>query len=105
MGEDTNEERPKELRFAPTEKTDRYEHLLPDFLMDVLGFDPEDADSVFVSEGSSLRHFHTYGQGPKSNEAELALWRARIEERYGVDVSDIEDGNLVRILARIEGTD
>ena len=73
MGEDANNERPKELKFASTEKTDRYELLLPNFLMDVLGFDPEDADSVFVSEGSSLRHFHTYGQGPKANEAEMSL--------------------------------
>ena len=73
--------------------------------MDVLGFDPEDADSVFVPERSSLSHFHTYGQGPKSDEAELALWQARIEEKYGVDVSDIEDGNLVRIFARLEQSD
>ncbi len=105
MGENANNEKRKELRFASTEKMDRHEHLLLDFLVDVLGFEPEDEDSVFVSNESSLRHFHTYGQGPKANEAELALWQARIEEKYGVDVSDIEDGNLVSIFERIEGTD
>ena len=105
MDEDANNEKRKELRFASTEKVDLYGHLLPDFLVDILGFDPEDADSVFVSERSSLRHFHTYRQGPKANEAELALWQARIEEKYGADVSDIKDGNLARIFARIQGTD
>jgi hypothetical protein len=62
--------------------------------MDVRGFDPEDADYVSASDKSSLWDFTTYGQGPKANRAEIGLWQARIEEEYGVDVSDIEDGNL-----------
>jgi hypothetical protein len=33
----------------------------------------------------------------------MALWQARIEEKYGVDVSHIEDGNLVKIFERISG--
>jgi hypothetical protein len=31
------------------------------------------------------------------------LWQARVEERYGTDVSDIEDGNLAEIFERISG--
>ena len=103
MGEDANNENRKELRFGPTEKMDHYEHLLRDFLLDVLYFEPEDADYVFASDGASLWDFTSYGQGPKANRAQVALWQARIEEKYGVDVLDIEDGNLVRIFERIEG--
>lgn len=35
--------------------------------------------------------------------AEIALWQARIKERYGTGVSDIVDGNLVNIFERISG--
>jgi hypothetical protein len=52
---------------------------------------------------SSLWDFTTYCQGPKANRAEIALWQAHIEETYGVHVSDIEDGNLVKIFERICG--
>jgi hypothetical protein len=93
----------KELKFAPTGEIDRYKHLLPDFLVDIFDFEPEDADYVFVSDRSSLWDFNTHGQGAKANKAEIALWQARIEEKYGADVSDIESGNPVKIFERISG--
>jgi len=33
----------------------------------------------------------------------MALWQARIEETYGVDASDFEDGNLVKVFERVSG--
>ena len=99
MSEDAKD---KEIKFASTEKIDRYEYLLPDFFIDVLNMDYYE-DAVFISDGSSLWDFTTALQGPKSNKAEITLFQARIEETYGVDVSDIEDGNLVKIFERISG--
>lgn len=93
----------KELRFAPSGEIDRYEMFVANFLMDILDFEPEDANSVFVSDKSSLWDFTTAFQGPKANRAQIALWQARIEEKYGADVSDIEDGNLVEIFERVFG--
>ena len=93
----------KKLEFAPGGEIDRYEQLLANFLIDILDFEPEDANSVFVSDQSSLWHFTTAFQGPKANRAQIALWQARIEEKYGADVSDIRDGNLVEIFERIFG--
>ena len=69
-----------EIKFAPTGDIDRYEHLIPNFFTYVLDMDyVEDLD--FVSDKSSLWDFTTYGQGPKANMAEIALFQARIEER------------------------
>jgi hypothetical protein len=97
MDEDAKD---KEFRFASTANIDRYEHLFRDFFIDVLDMD-YDEDAVFVSDLSSLSDFTTHGQGPKSDKAEIALWQTRIEETYGVNVSDIEGGNLVEIFERI----
>ena len=101
MGEDANNREAKEPRFASTERIGHYEHLFRDFFIDVLNFEPEDTDYIFVSNESSLWDFTPYGQGSKANRAEVALWWARIEETYGIDVSNIKDGKLVRIFERI----
>jgi hypothetical protein len=93
----------KELRFAPSREIDRYEHFVANFLMDILDFEPEDVNSVFVSDKSSLWDFTTTFQGPKANRAQIALWQARIEEKSGADESDVGDGNLVEIFERISG--
>ena len=93
----------KKLEFAPGGEIDRYEHLLASFLVDILDFEPEDANSVFVSDQSSLWDFTSAFQGPKANRAQIALWQARIEEKHAVDVSDIRDGNLVEMFERISG--
>ncbi len=103
--ENTDDEKSKDLKFASTDKIERYEHLFRDFFIDILIMDPEDAGYVFVSDFSSLSDLTTHGQGPKANRAEIALFHARIEETYGIGVSDIEDGDLVKIFERITGSE
>jgi len=76
------------IEFAPSEHVHAHSELTEDFIRRVLGL-----DWAFVSDGSSLWDFHT-------NETNDAL-HAKIKETYGVDVSDIESGNLAEILDRI----
>jgi hypothetical protein len=65
------------------------------------------ADVLFLSDGTSLWDFTTPAREPGAEDAEFALYVARVEERYGVDASDVGDGNLTSILQRIsvEGRD
>jgi hypothetical protein len=76
------------IEFAPSEHVRAHPELTDDFIKRVLGL-----DWAFVSDGSSLWDFHTN----KSNDA----LHAKIKDTYGVDVSDIESGNLAEILDRI----
>ena len=62
--------------------------LRDDFIQRVLGL-----DWAFVSDESTLWDFHS----ESSNEA----LNAKIKETYGVDISDLESGNLADILDRI----
>lgn len=89
----------KKLEFASSARIERYEHLLPKFFAVVLVMDYEDI--MFVSDESSLWDFTTALQGPKSHEAEVGLFMSRIEETYRIDVSDIEDVKLIKILERV----
>ena len=100
--ESGEDETTKKLKFASADKIERYEHLLPDFFVAVLNMDYYE-NALFDSDESSLSDFTPYGRGPKANRAEIGLWQTRIEEKYGMDVSDIEDGNLVKIFDRISG--
>lgn len=83
---------PKKLKFAPTEKIEHYEYLFPRFYEKVLDMDYRDI--IFVSDESSLWDYVV-------DEEEFELYLVRIEEEYGVDVSDIEYGDLVKIFERI----
>lgn len=65
--------------------------LADDFVRRVL-----DIDGAWISDESSLWDFHH-----KETNAALV---AKIREIYGVDVSDIESGNLADILDRIAAT-
>jgi hypothetical protein len=83
---------PDKLKFAPTGKIERYEYLFPRFYEKVLDMDYRDI--VFVSDESSLWDYVV-------DEEEFELYLGRIEEEYGVDVSEIEDGNLIKIFEGI----
>lgn len=86
------------LEFGCTEETERQEHLLPNFYEQVLRMDY--ADVLFVSDGTtSLWDFTS--PVPAEVGDEFVSYLSRIEERYRVDASDIEDGNLVRVLEGI----
>ena len=102
MGENANNE---EFRRASTEKISRYEHLLTEFLVDIIDFEPEAVPFAFISDESMLWYFISYGQDPEARKEQIALWQARIKDKYGVDVSDLEDAYVVDILERIAASD
>jgi hypothetical protein len=76
------------IEFAPSNSVCANPELTEDFIRRVLGL-----DWAFVSDQSSLGDFHT----DDTNE----VLNAKIKEVYGVDVSDVESGNLAEILQRI----
>jgi hypothetical protein len=76
------------IEFASQERVNAHADLADDFIQRILRI-----DGAWISDESSLWDFH---QGEK-NDALLTS----INEVYGVDVSDIESGNLAEILERI----
>ena len=76
--------------FTSTAKVGRYEEIARDFLAQILELD---FDECFISDASSLWDFALL----ETDES----FESKIERVYGVDVSDIESGNLVEIFARI----
>jgi hypothetical protein len=76
------------IEFAPSNRVDAHPALTEDFIQRILGL-----DWAFVSDQSSLWDFHT----DDTNDA----LNAKIREIYGVEVSDVESGNLAEILQRI----
>ena len=76
------------IEFAPRDRVKKHPGLADDFIRRIL-----DLESAWISDRSSLWDFHT----DKTNDALCA----KIEEIYGVDVSDIESAKLCEILERI----
>lgn len=77
------------IQFASQGRINTHSELARDFTHQVLGL-----EWAFISDESCLWHFHT----DENNDALFA----KIREVYGVDVSDIESGNISQILDRIE---
>jgi hypothetical protein len=77
------------IQFASQERVSSNKELEQDFIQRVLQL-----EWAFISDESSLWHFHC----DENNSVLLA----RIREAYGVDVSDIESGNIAEILDRID---
>lgn len=76
------------VEFASSNRVSADPELRDDFIQRIL-----DLDWAFVSDESTLWDFHT----ENNNEA----LNAKIKATYGVDVSDLESGNLADILDRI----
>jgi hypothetical protein len=76
------------VEFASGQKIDAHRELAADFIRRVLNL-----DWAWISDESSLWDFH-YAE-------DNAALIAKIEEVYGVDVSDIESARLSEILERI----
>jgi hypothetical protein len=76
------------IEFASQDRVKARAELADDFVRRVL-----DIDGAWISDESSLWDFH-------QQETNAALV-AKIREVYGVDVSDIESGNLADILDRV----
>jgi len=83
---------PFHLKFAESERIEKYTDLLVPFMQSMVGLDPGD---YVVTDESSLLDFDLR-QGREQ-------WRAKISEVYKVNVSGIEDLNIVRILEKIRG--
>jgi hypothetical protein len=81
------------IRFAPSVRVQRSPQLLDDFLLRVLGFEPD--APIFVSDQSSLHDFC-------SAEAQVEHYRQLIRTVYDVETSDLPDANLADILERIQ---
>jgi hypothetical protein len=79
------------LEFAPTDRVRALEHVARDFMSRVLGYD---FDQCLVTDESSLWDFHC-------EESNAGVYNT-IALLYGIDISDIEDGNLVAIFERID---
>jgi hypothetical protein len=77
-----------EIEFAPTELANAHAELAEDFTRRVLNL-----DWAFISDESSLWDFHS------SDDNQDLI--AKINEVYGVDVSDIQSAKLWQILDRI----
>lgn len=75
---------------ARADQVMQYEEIARDFFSRIVG---RDYDSVWISDQSSLRDFLEY---------EPSEYQERIRRQYGVDVTDIETGNLVQIFQRIQ---
>ena len=77
------------IEFASQEKMNAHQALAEDFIRRVLHL-----EWAWLSDDSCLSHFHA----DKDSSKYILL----INEIYGVDISDIEDGELWQIFARIE---
>ena len=76
------------IEFASQERVNRHSELAEDFVRRVLGL-----DWAWISDESSLWDFHH----DETNDALIS----KINEIYGVDVSDIQSARLSEILERI----
>ena len=74
--------------FVPRPRIDHHSELVNDFIQRVL-----ELDWAWISDQSSLWDFHTDTTNGKYIE--------RIHRVYGVDVSDVQNGNLADIFDRI----
>ena len=79
------------IEIASSDRVHELEHVARDFMPRVLG---HDFDQCIVSDESSLWDFH--------EEDSNAAFHNKIALLYGIDVSDIENGNLVAIFERID---
>ena len=78
------------IELAPTVEIEQYEPLANEFFEKILAMN---YNECLVTDESSLWDFHS----EETNEE----YHRKIVEVYGVDVSDIESGNLVRIFKRV----
>jgi hypothetical protein len=78
------------FELASTTEIDRYEFLATEFFRKILDINRNDC---LITDESSLWDFHSEMSNDPFNSKILAA--------YGADVSDLVDGNLVKIFQRI----
>lgn len=84
------------IEFASQDGIEHHDGTAERFINEVLGF--ESSAPVFISDESSLLDF-------TSTDEETNDYVARTRDVFGVDISDIKDGNLLKIFERIDGTE
>jgi len=77
------------IQFAPMVEITKYEQIAEDFFSRILQMDYH---NVLITDSSSLWHFQVENEEVKS----------KILEVYGVDISEIEDGNIAEIFRKID---
>ncbi|MFW9850276.1 MAG: hypothetical protein ACFFF4_14155 [Candidatus Thorarchaeota archaeon] len=86
----------RSIIISPSTKIDLYRDIAKEFIERVLEMSPED---VWISDWSQLSDFRILFESEVGDVEKYLL--DKIKRIYGVDVSDIEDGNLVRIFERL----
>ena len=77
--------------FASTRRVDKYPEIAERFLREVMGF--ASGSPVFISDQSGVGDFSV---GDRADE-----YTEKIRQVFGIDVTDIESGNLADIFERI----
>lgn len=79
------------IKFAENKLINKYPELLDDFLSRIIEINKEKI--LYVSDITSIYDFYP--------EGEKGEYNGKIKKVYSVDVSDIKDGNIAKILNRI----
>ncbi len=80
------------LQFPARPGIDAHAATAAEFLEKVLGYGAD--EPVFITDDSSLYDFEESHEGTNLTE--------KVTQVFGIDISDIKDGNLVRIFERID---
>ena len=86
----------KKIEFAHTTGIDKFFAISKEFMKKIFDFEPGE---YLITDESSLHDFTGL------DEMELSDIQIRIQDEYGIDVSNIESGNLIEIFTRIFKTD
>ena len=81
---------PLRFELASTVEVDKFESIASEFFARIFDMDRDDC---LITDESSLWDFHS----EETNEP----FYSRILQAYGIDVSDVETGNLAKIFQRI----
>ena len=82
----------KRVEMASTAGLEMFEDIAEDFMLNIFGFEP---GHYLITDLSSLHDFAGV------DDMELADIFARIRDVYGLDVADLESGNLLEIFRRL----
>jgi hypothetical protein len=82
----------KRVEFASTAGIETFEDIAADFMVDIFGFEP---GAYLITDLSSLHDFVGV------DDMEFVDVLARIREVYGLDVTDLPNGNLLEIFKRL----
>ena len=82
----------KKIEFAPTNGIDRFFGISKEFMKKIFDFEPGE---YLITDESSLHDFTGL------DEMERTDIQRRVQDEYGIDISEIESGNLIEIFKAI----